>query len=1552
MPIQFPQDSSIPDNYESPQQQKQRLSAKGPKAGPPAPTKEVIQNRPKIADGTYRPDKGGYIGGPATAAVQLLDQVASPLATIGEAVGIKGLKQGLQDFKNVVANQEDSLLNNPVGQVYQETYKGALGGLPDAVEGIANIPSQAAQMITGKPLYQPINTGIVAENNTTAGQGLRTLSRYAFTSAIPIPGVGGVSGLGMKALGARAVEGGVQDFLGASGTTEDSTFIGNIPGLGFLQTNEKYNPIQNRAVVAFEGALMNAGFGQGAEALGRVFKWVKAGRPASGAPEAAADLKTLNNIGNTVKYGGSPDELVVPTAKFQEVQGKIDLKQEQIQALRTEVDSLNSQAKSLVQSPVPQDKQRAGDLLLESQKRLDAIAGINTEIGSLKNSLTAPQAMPTVPFTANGASGVPQPTAAPVNFKPVDMSRKNIQSINFENANGQPGFDLWFADKRFPALLPGTVKKVGKQGNRGKGYGNYIVVESIDPKTGEKVDVLYAHLADGGIKVKEGQQVVPGMQIGTQGGTGRVVSADGTIASVDFLAPASKESKSMKPYKRFNELRQELAASITGGGIKPGQMAREIPAPRTIANAVPTTQANEVIQESTQQLELLTRKQAAEAGYEVAETMPVQPRNTVNEVAAQMIRNGDDLSVENTARPGVFSITDNEIRAIGGDNANALGYAQRLAASVDYDNVKELAGTNVDIEAVRQQAREEFKSILGMDDESFDKLIAARTVTAPDGRVSVDDKGIFGLTYGLKEIASQMTDLAKMAINAEKNGMDITAFGARGIDRGLALMQLEKVANNADSWNLSRRGALRNEDQVLSKEAQKAIDGNAEKRAAIDANMKLLKEYRRAILSGDEDALAKLPAAMRAIQMVGNRPQDQLNVWRTVVSANLKNVDALHINSILSGPETQASNFNGNLFQTFGQPVLAYMAKTLPGPENKAVREEAVAAISATYDTIREFNQIIPKLWDNTATLLDTNSKVFTGYDAKLSQNMDRVKAKLDAGELDPIQASFYNVAIFFHDLWKSPFFSTLTKVMGTADQFAETLAGRQVAYRRAYLDTLALMGDAPMTEARAAKFGQVLEQQRKQQMAAIFDKDGITILDEEAKQLGDAYTFKATDADMDKITAAMITASEVPGMKLLLPFVRTPSAIFKATAKFTPGLNSVLKANSKAYKEGSDYYRAYVDGAEALGYIAATSAYVAGWSNQITGAGPLRGQERDAWLQSNRPFTIKLPGGASINYSKLEPIATVLGTFADLGMVSATWGNASVTDNFWRMFGALTSNVVNKSYLAQISTLSQMVSAGTNIKEYGKILENINSGLVPYSGLRNQTGKIVDPLIREARSSMIDYFAWFGSKKGGLGLSRNLPPDLNDVTGKPLYRDGVDGGGSYVLAALNAVAPLGVRVSKDRFRPVEKFLTEVGVDVSNSKKKILGMELTNEEMTEFTRIMTKDGKFEKALLRYFNSDEYQKLDKENAKIDISQGIKRENTAPVQKVEAIISDYTSLAKNEMSQGLTAVSAGFVERRNNALNADRQQRYQRQLAANQQRQLTANQQYEALANFSN
>lgn len=126
---------------------------------------------------------------------------------------------------------------------------------------------------------------------------------------------------------------------------------------------------------------------------------------------------------------------------------------------------------------------------------------------------------------------------------------------------GQPGIDLWFENKQFPAVLPGRVKEIGYQGrgrgSSGQGYGNFIVVESVDPASGQPVDVLYAHLDS--INVQEGQRLREGQVLGKQGGTGRVISEDGTIASIDFLAPAQRGSGSMTPFANFQRLRQDIS---------------------------------------------------------------------------------------------------------------------------------------------------------------------------------------------------------------------------------------------------------------------------------------------------------------------------------------------------------------------------------------------------------------------------------------------------------------------------------------------------------------------------------------------------------------------------------------------------------------------------------------------------------------------------------------------------------------------------------------------------------------------------------------------------------------------------------------------------------------------------------------------------------------------------------------------------------------------------------------------------------------------------------
>ena len=116
--------------------------------------------------------------------------------------------------------------------------------------------------------------------------------------------------------------------------------------------------------------------------------------------------------------------------------------------------------------------------------------------------------------------------------------------------SGEPGVDFSFQDyKNNYNLFPGYVLETGLL--YGKGYGNVVVVRSVDPSNGKKFDALYSHFPDGGIAVQPGQQVGAGDLLGSVG----FVSVDtpgvpqlqpnnagnmsGWHTSVDFFEPGS-----------------------------------------------------------------------------------------------------------------------------------------------------------------------------------------------------------------------------------------------------------------------------------------------------------------------------------------------------------------------------------------------------------------------------------------------------------------------------------------------------------------------------------------------------------------------------------------------------------------------------------------------------------------------------------------------------------------------------------------------------------------------------------------------------------------------------------------------------------------------------------------------------------------------------------------------------------------------------------------------------------------------------------------------------
>ena len=149
------------------------------------------------------------------------------------------------------------------------------------------------------------------------------------------------------------------------------------------------------------------------------------------------------------------------------------------------------------------------------------------------------------------------------------------------DATGEPGGDFTPAGANNRAVFAGEVVEIkhqynpnkrGGDGEMGSGYGNYIVVRSKDPKTGQEFDALYAHFPSNGINVKEGQRVNVGDVLGRMGTKAdprsEVGSLTGPHTSLDFYKVGSNER-----YPGWRNLVNKI--DPTFGSVKPVKKAQK-----------------------------------------------------------------------------------------------------------------------------------------------------------------------------------------------------------------------------------------------------------------------------------------------------------------------------------------------------------------------------------------------------------------------------------------------------------------------------------------------------------------------------------------------------------------------------------------------------------------------------------------------------------------------------------------------------------------------------------------------------------------------------------------------------------------------------------------------------------------------------------------------------------------------------------------------------------------------------------------------------------------
>lgn len=307
---------------------------------------------------------------------------------------------------------------------------------------------------------------------------------------------------------------------------------------------------------------------------------------------------------------------------------------------------------------------------------------------------------------------------------------------------------------------------------------------------------------------------------------------------------------------------------------------------------------------------------------------------------------------------------------------------------------------------------------------------------------------------------------------------------------------------------------------------------------------------------------------------------------------------------------------------------------------------------------------------------------------------------------------------------------------------------------------------------------------------------------------------------------------SRAPIMRIVVPFVRTPTNIMKYTLERTPLAYMSGKIRGDIRAGGARAAQAHAR--VALGSMIMMTMADMAMEGTITGAGPLDPKVR-ASLQSTgwQPYSVKI-GDRYYQYKRLDPIGMLVGLAADMAEILA---NAEEEEG-GRLVGAgviaLANNLASKTYMTGIYDFIGAIDPSNPTNDPMKYLADMTTSIVPYSSFLRNIAATVDPTMRDARDGGDDAVGAYldtmvnNIKKGIPGLSDTLPP-RRDLWGEEIST------ASGIGWAFDMLSPIASRV--DDPDPIDQVIVENNIVISMPPRIIQGAKLSNEEYTEFVRL-------------------------------------------------------------------------------------------------------------------
>jgi hypothetical protein len=311
------------------------------------------------------------------------------------------------------------------------------------------------------------------------------------------------------------------------------------------------------------------------------------------------------------------------------------------------------------------------------------------------------------------------------------------------------------------------------------------------------------------------------------------------------------------------------------------------------------------------------------------------------------------------------------------------------------------------------------------------------------------------------------------------------------------------------------------------------------------------------------------------------------------------------------------------------------------------------------------------------------------------------------------------------------------------------------------------------------------------------------------------------------------------PGLKYIIPFLKTPTNIAKFGLERTPlsvarypGMFRKLMKGELTGAEITDDMAKTI-----MGSMIGLGTFMYAREGLVTGGGPKNKQDREALYRTGwQPYSLKV-GDKYYSYGRLEPLGILMGTAAD---ASEIWDamESEEQENVAALISlSVAKNLTSKTFM---KGLSDTMNAATDPVRFGdQWVQNFAGTVVP-SGIA-ATARAIDPELKEVQTIVDKVKSRIPGLTEGIATKR-------DIWGRAIERD------------LSGVAAMvtPVYVSAGRGSKADSEISRLKLRIGKPSKKIGDTELTPEQ---YDRLMVAGGTAaEERILAFVNRPHYDKL--------------------------------------------------------------------------------------------